>query len=276
MPSFVEPLPGTARHQALLRTIVEAYEHDERVLAIGVLGSIGRGTWDEWSDLDLDIVTNGEIDAVAEGKRLGGPDALVLPTRPGEVDVVLPSLDEFSIRYHPLGTTNAHIVDDLKIIAGALSRDQIVAAGVLESRPPRSLELIASEALRFAIAVHVRVERQQVWTAMWMLEELRARLMELFAVERGLPRPVIAFDATATPELRQRLGALLPRDDLSSVQHALGVALDILEFDLSALTGAGYRLTPQQRRVLSALRDRITGSSVSTRAVAGGAAPDDV
>jgi hypothetical protein len=54
MPSFVEPMPGTARHQALLREIVEANEHDERVLAIGVLGSIGRGTWDERSDLDLD------------------------------------------------------------------------------------------------------------------------------------------------------------------------------------------------------------------------------
>jgi len=80
-------LPGTARHQALLRTIIEPYEQDDRVLAIGVLGSLGRGTWDEWSDLDLDIVTTGEIDAVAEGQRLGGPDALVLPTRPGEVDV---------------------------------------------------------------------------------------------------------------------------------------------------------------------------------------------
>ena len=58
MPSFVEPLPGTTRHQARLRAIVEAYEHDERILAIGVLGSVARGTWDEWSDRDLDIVTN--------------------------------------------------------------------------------------------------------------------------------------------------------------------------------------------------------------------------
>ncbi len=184
---FFEPLPGTARHQALLRTIVDACEHDERVLAIGVLGSIGRGTWDEWSDLDLDIVTAGEVDAVAEGHRLGGPDALVLPTRPGEVDMVLPSLEEFSIRYHPLGTTNAHIVDDLKIISGALDRDQIVAAGLSTSRPPQSLELIASEALRFSIGVHIR-RRRHVWQAVWLLDEVRARLMELFATARGLPR----------------------------------------------------------------------------------------
>jgi hypothetical protein len=35
----------------------------------------------------------------------------VLPTRLGEVDVVLPALEEFSILFHPLGTTNAHIVE---------------------------------------------------------------------------------------------------------------------------------------------------------------------
>src|SRR6266542_3729398 len=72
MPSLVEPMPGTARHQALLRTIVEAYEHDERVLAVGVLGSLGRGTWDEWSDLDLDVVIADDavLDAVTEAHAL--------------------------------------------------------------------------------------------------------------------------------------------------------------------------------------------------------------
>ncbi len=255
MPSFVEPMPGTARHQALLRTIVDACEHDERVLAIGVLGSIGRGTWDEWSDLDLDIVTTDELDAVAEGHRLGGPEALVLPTRPGEVDVVLPSLEEFSIRYHPLGTTNAHIVDDLKIISG-IGRDQIVAAGLRVSLPPWSLELIVSEALRFAIGVHIRVRRRHFWQAVWLLDELRVRLMEVFATARGL-RPVRSFDALASPELQRRMGTLLARDDLASVERALVSALDLLEHDLPTLADATCELTSQQRGVLSALRRRI-------------------
>jgi predicted nucleotidyltransferase len=263
MPSLPELLPGTARHQALLRSIVEAYEHDARVLAIGVLGSIARGTWDEWSDLDLDIVTTGELDAVAEGRRLGGPDALVLPTRPGEVDVVLPSLEEFSIRYHPLGTTNAHIVDDLKIISGNLDRDQIVAAGLRVSRPPRSLELIVSEALRLAIGVHIRLRRRHVWQAVWLLDDLRARLMELFATARGV-LPVREFDALATPELKGRMGTLLARDDLQGVERALISALDLLEHDLPSLSNAAYELTPQQRGVLSGLRRRMADSQSLT------------
>jgi predicted nucleotidyltransferase len=236
--------------------IVEAYEHDERVLAIGVLGSVARGTWDQWSDLDLDIVTTEEFDAVAEGIRLGGPEALVLSTGAGEVDVVLLSLDEFSIRYHPLGTTNAHIVDDLKIISGTLDRDQIVAAGVSISRPPRSLELIVSEALRFAIGVHIRLRRRHFWQAVWLLDEVRARLMEVFAVARGL-RPVRAFDDLATPELQRRMASLLVRDDLAAVERGLVSALDLLEHDLATLADATYELTPQQREVLIALRRRI-------------------
>ena len=138
-------LPGTAAHQALLRSIIDAYADDERVLAIGVLGSLGRGTWDEWSDLDLDIVVTDDalIDAVGEAQvlceRIGHAGALVIPSRSGEVDVVLQSLERLSIRYHTLGTTNAHIVDDLKIVADRLDRAIVVSAGLAPARPKLSL-----------------------------------------------------------------------------------------------------------------------------------------
>ena len=36
--------PGTAEHQALLRAIAEQYAADDRVLAVSVFGSLGRGT----------------------------------------------------------------------------------------------------------------------------------------------------------------------------------------------------------------------------------------
>src|SRR3982074_3282023 len=65
-------LPGTRAYQALLRSIVDAYATDERGLAVGVLGSLGRGTWDEWSDLDLDVVVADDVvlDAVTEARAL--------------------------------------------------------------------------------------------------------------------------------------------------------------------------------------------------------------
>jgi hypothetical protein len=161
--------------------------------------------------------------------------------------------------YHPLGTTNAHIVEDLKIISGKLDRDQIVAAGLTVSRPPRSMELIVSEALRLAIGVHIRLRRRHVWQAAWLLDNVRARFMELFATGRGL-LPVRSFDALATPELRRRMGALLARDDLQAIEIALISALDLLEHDLPSLSNGTYELTAQQRGVLFELRRRIADS----------------
>lgn len=37
--------PGTPQHQSLLRAIVAFYQHDSRVLAVIVFGSLGRGGW---------------------------------------------------------------------------------------------------------------------------------------------------------------------------------------------------------------------------------------
>src|SRR5690349_16425433 len=103
--------PGTPAQQALLRAIVEQYTDDERIRAVAVFGSLGRGTWDEFSDLDLDVVTvDGlTLDVLAEVRRLceaiGQEPVVLLPYGADAADVVLTSLMELSIRYHPLGTT---------------------------------------------------------------------------------------------------------------------------------------------------------------------------
>jgi len=253
----VRSLPGNPAHQALLQRIIDAYAHDDRVLAVSVIGSLARGTWDAWSDLDLDIVVTEELDAVAEGRRLGGPDALVLPTRPGEVDVVLASLEEFSIRFHTLGTTNAHIADDLAVLAGSVDRDSILAAGVVESIRARPLEVIVSDALRFAIGVDICCRRGRLWLALELLHDLRTRLMELFSTARGLPRMIHGFDTHAAPGLDRAMRATLARDDLADVARALGAALDLIEHDLAELSGGAYALSAAQVGVLAALRRRM-------------------
>jgi predicted nucleotidyltransferase len=257
------PLPGTNAQEALLRSIVDAYADDERVLAIGVLGSLGRGTWDEWSDLDLDIVVSDDmlVDAVMEAQtlcqRLCQPEALVVPSRPGEVDVLLPSLEQFSIRYHPLGTTNAHIVDDLKIVGGQLDRATVLAAGLVQSLPVRTPELVASEALHFAVTVDTAWRRGNVWQALRGIDELRWRLQELFAVTRGQPRPAHAIDAHASRNLKTKLSGLQAQADPASIAQALTNALDLIADD--ELTNGHFTLTPPQRTLLAAIRQRTVG-----------------
>jgi predicted nucleotidyltransferase len=111
--------PGTPKHQAILRAIVAHYENDPRILVVAVFGSLGRGNWDEHSDIDLDVVIADQVNlnALEELTRLcltfeplGEHLAVIIPDGIDAGDVMFESLLQMSVRYHPL-TTHPNIVD---------------------------------------------------------------------------------------------------------------------------------------------------------------------
>src|SRR5438270_9274866 len=161
---------GTTHNQhALLRTIAEAYRGDSRVLAVGVFGSVGRGTWDEWSDLDLDVIVADDmaVDAVSEARmlcrHLDAEDALIVSIRTGEVDLVFPSLQQCSMRYHPLGTTNVRVAG----VEGGVDRfgdrpAQVVAGDEMSPHvPQRGLGLAVLTGGHDRLDAPVRALREQ-------------------------------------------------------------------------------------------------------------------
>src|SRR5215468_10716998 len=102
--------PGTPAHQA-------------------VRGSLARGDWDAYSDLDLDVVLRDDvtIDARQEVERLvpaleaaGERIALIVLRGQESVDLVLLPLLEISIRYHLLATTGPNIAESVEVLAGSL------------------------------------------------------------------------------------------------------------------------------------------------------------
>ena len=106
----LKDLPGTLQHQRILRSIVSYYENDPRIVAISVFGSLGRGNWYCYSDLDLDVVIADAVEIDIETElillcaSLAAIDeqiALLIPYD-DDADVVFKSLMELSIRYHPL------------------------------------------------------------------------------------------------------------------------------------------------------------------------------
>ena len=135
--------PGNSQHRALLQAIVSYYANDPRILSVGVFGSLARGTWDNYSDIDLDVVVadDAAIHVVDEIKLLcdsfasiGERCALVIPEGDDAGNVVLESLMEISIRYHTLGTTSPNIVDSLQTLTGRIDPINIAAAGSLNRR----------------------------------------------------------------------------------------------------------------------------------------------
>lgn len=256
---------GTARHRRVLRAIVAFYADDPRVLAVALFGSLARGAWDEHSDLDLDIVlADGvRVDPVAELGRLcdalaplGERAAVIVPDGDEAGDVVLASLLELSVRYHPLATTSPNIVESLSVLWGRIGADAIRAAGLARAVAPPPLGETLARAVRAAIEVDRALGRRRHWSAIEGLHRLRALLMALYSQPRGGARPLHTFEAGADRALQMKLAATLPRGDLASIHDALLRCLDLLERDLDDLADRQITLSADEATILRQIRAR--------------------
>jgi len=257
--------PGTPQHQAILRAIVAHYENDQRILAVAVFGSLGRGNWDQFSDIDLDVVIADQVrlDPVEELTQLcltfkppGEHYAMIIPDDTDAGDVVFETLLQLSVRYHPLATTSPNIVDSLQVLTGRIDHGVIAAAGAANRQPGESLEQVLSCCVRYAAVADIALQRHRLWEAVEVLHRMRTLLMELFALTHGGQRPVQFFQAEANTDRQAQLGHTLPQYNLVSVQASLGRCLDILEHDLGQLTNEQIQLSDAYRKVLQAVRAR--------------------
>jgi predicted nucleotidyltransferase len=259
-------LPGTPSQQAVLGALTTHYANDTRVLAFSLFGSLARGNWDEYSDLDLDVVLSDDvmIDARREAERLapvlepvGERIVLLLPRGQESVDLVLLPLLELSIRYHALATTSPNIIESVTVLAGPLTTEQVRAAGLEnmehDETPPADL---LDACVRYALEGDFALRRGKLWIAVELLHRTRGLLMELFAQTHDGARPLHTFAALASPALQARLGATLPSFDLTSARKAHHAMLDLLEQDVPSFSNGQAQLTTDQRMVLQAVRDR--------------------
>jgi predicted nucleotidyltransferase len=182
-------LPGTFQHQRILHSIISYYENDPRILAITVFGSLGRGNWDSYSDLDLDVVVADEvkIDVEAELVQLGASFesideqiALLIPDD-DDADVVFKSLMELSIRYHPLINTSPNVIDSMLLLLGRIGRSAIEAAGLANQKlDAEPLDRELDRCIRYALEVDSALHRGYLWSAVELLHYLRLCIMKLF------------------------------------------------------------------------------------------------
>jgi predicted nucleotidyltransferase len=255
--------PGTPQHRAILRAIVEHYENDPRILAVAVFGSLGRGNWDQYSDIDLDVVIADQVslNAVEEitqlcqaVKPLDEHIAVIIPDNTDAGDVVFESLLQMSVRYHLLADTHPNIVETLHVLTGRIDHNAIAAAGQANRRPRQSIEETLAECVRYAAVADIALQRHGLWNAIEIAHRLRYSLMELYTLTHGGQRPWQFFQANAAAELQAELGHTLPQYNLASVQASLERCLDILEHDLGQLTNEQIQLPDAYRTVLRAVR----------------------
>lgn len=260
--------PGTAQHQAVLRAICAHYTHDARVRAVVVFGSLGRGNWDAVSDIDLDIVVSDDaiIDPVSEWDSLRSPldainesVALLIPTSNDAVDVVLASLLDLSVRYHPLSTTSPNIVESLLVLSGSLGADEIVAAGNARIREPLpTFDDVLATCVHHALDCDRNLVRNRLWSASYALHRLRMELMNGYGRTHGGVRGWKALDEHAAPSLHARLAETVALHNQSSIRRALLSSIDILEHETAAFVAGHSGINADGRDILRRLRERVT------------------
>ncbi len=258
-------LPGTVQHQRILHHIASYYENDPRILAITVFGSLGRGNWDGYSDLDLDVVVKDEVKIDVEAElvqwcaSLASIDehiALLIPDE-DEADVVFKSLMELSIRYHPLSHTSPNVVDSMLLVLGRIDRSTIEAAGLANRKlDDEPLDRELDRCIRYALEVDSALHRGYPWSAIELLHYMRHSLMELFTRSHQGQRPYQFFQKEADQKLQARLGGTLPRYDLGTAQASLSQFMDILTHDLDQLTDGQVQLTKVHSELLTTIRAR--------------------
>jgi Nucleotidyltransferase domain len=225
---------GSSAHRALIGQVVEHYRRDGRVRAVAVFGSAGAGTWHELSDVDLDIVIcdGAQIVPADEIAALFGARAAVVLVRGDCADVVLDSVEEVSVRWHTLGTTSPNITATVRVVAGRLTGEDLVAAGEANRADP-DVERLLDTAVRDAIGARKALLRDRDWEAAAAVERVRASLTALRGRRDGL-----------------RLRPSSPAGALA---------------DLLAEIEASYELGPRRRALLSLSRDQRPSPTLSAK-----------
>ena len=252
-------LPGTHQHQALLRALIDHYASDGRMRALIVFGSLGRGDWDEYSDLDLDVIlADGvtvnpveEMEALRDDfEQAGERIAFIIPDGDEECDLQFESLMQISVRFHPLATTKPAILDTMRILCGSLDPEAIRAAGEANRTDPVSIAHLLNSCVRYAVVAHIALQRGQPWAADEILHRMRALLMELYTRARGGERTYKFFDEQASEADKARLRAAHPACDLKAQSAALGRLIDLMESGMAEWSLGQARLGERQLLVV--------------------------
>jgi Nucleotidyltransferase domain len=171
---------GSDGHRAIIGRVTAHYRDDPRVLAVAVFGSVSTGTWHELSDVDLDIVTSdGAVICPAdEVAALFGPRAVLVLAGADSADIVLNSLEEVSVRWHPLRATSPNISASARVVHGGLPTAELAAAGQANRGRPDEQRLLDA-LVRDAVGAAKYLARGRRWEAVAAVERMRRSLLEL-------------------------------------------------------------------------------------------------
>lgn len=264
-------LPDTQHHQDLLQRITTFYAADDRLLALALFGSLGRGAGDAWSDLDLAVIVRDgvHVDVSAELAQLAVVladfgDPVLSTADAGDAGYLIPrSLCGIAIDYTELSKVSTYVLHGCIVLAGTLDLETILGAAAANDKPLPPLSLLLQKSLWLGLGADIFIRRHQFWQALPKLEGMRKALVDIYAFSRGGTRASQVFAETASADLQAKFGRTLPAfvphspaNSLAACAEALAALLDLLKDELSELSNGQLQLGAAEHELIARLRER--------------------
>jgi hypothetical protein len=214
-----------ARYRELYERSVDVLRADERIEDVRVSGSIGAGTADRWSDLDLEIIA-------ADAHR----DAVI-----GDWPVWLAEITPTVFARTPIAPFVINSVTDTGLTFDIAVYSSEVPPFRAPEPAPYTVGMLASmrfgavgDALEYAVAEQLRglagpfislVQRGEHMRHLTGVSHLLGLLTTVFLAETGAPAPGKHWNASFTDEQRAAVGALPPVAATRDAIVAFGLAI---------------------------------------------------
>ncbi|MFA5135855.1 MAG: aminoglycoside 6-adenylyltransferase [Patescibacteria group bacterium] len=265
-------LSGTAIHQKILSMLLEVVKEDPNVRAFIIFGSLVRGDWDKYSDLDLDIVVHETQQDLIDREVTDMVDALQRQIKilhhfeehHREFVFIFDTLDRMSIRFHTLEDTHPAIISSMRILYGDLTKEQIKASQNRELKKPTSLQMLHNKFLEHAIYARLSIKRDRLINAAFFLNKMRQTILEIYVLSRD--KRIFDFEQIADKKIRQDITNTYFLLESESLMGALGLLIDIYKTSIKEISSGGdypYRkATDYFTKGHSLLKSRLPGEII--------------
>lgn len=254
--------PGNNTHKKILQLLTKHFEKNTNVEAFIVFGSLVRGNWDDYSDLDLDAIVKVDTYEVVQKEINEMTNILVTSgfTVPisfeefhGEAVFILGTLDRISIRFHTLQDTSPSILDSMHILCGKLTADDLKKSAVVKEKTV-NYDLLANKFLELATYVPVSLKRNKPINALFFINKMRQILIQIFIYSRGIYRE-FDFEKEAPLKLKESLYKTYGGADQNAIKTALVTLLEIFGKEIQNISSEKLSLTDKQKIIISKIKN---------------------
>lgn len=252
-------LPGNTTHQKILSILLNVFKKDNNILVFGVFGSVARGNWDKYSDLDLDVIVkddlketiNSEFKTILSVLNKNGLEvSLYFEEFIGEWVIIFDTLDRISLRFHLLKDTIPHILDGFKILYGNLTVEDINKSIGKEKSQLSNLEILKDKFIKLSIYVSIALHRNELINAEFFLTKMRNIIIKIYIQSRRIPR-IFDFEKNIEDDFRNKIYLTYSDLDSTSIKMSFDVLVSLFVDSLKFISQDKLNLTDNEKLVLN-------------------------